>query len=107
MNTCSFCKFKQSQVGKLVAGPDKLFICSNCIELASSIVEDEKPRVEEPKPTPKQQLSEKLNATLLELHETQGQLNYSDAAVRREFQADLDWARDRVLRMIEKLEASK
>ncbi len=37
---CSFCGKSQSQVGKLIAGPNA-FICNECIELCLEIIEDE------------------------------------------------------------------
>ena len=35
---CSFCSRTQTQVKKLIAGPDKVYICDNCIEVAHSII---------------------------------------------------------------------
>ncbi len=40
--TCSFCAKSQRQVRKLVAGPG-VYICDECIELCSDIVDDETP----------------------------------------------------------------
>lgn len=38
---CSFCNKSQDQVRKLVAGPKGVFICDECIEVCSEIIEDE------------------------------------------------------------------
>jgi len=39
---CSFCNRSQSVVQKLIAGPEGVYICDNCIELAHSIMFTEK-----------------------------------------------------------------
>ncbi len=38
---CSFCGKSQEQVGKLISGPNGTYICDECIEICSSIIEDE------------------------------------------------------------------
>ncbi|MBQ6128043.1 MAG: ATP-dependent Clp protease ATP-binding subunit ClpX [Lachnospiraceae bacterium] len=38
---CSFCGKSQEQVRKLIAGPEGVFICDECIEVCMEIVEDE------------------------------------------------------------------
>lgn len=38
---CSFCNKPQSQVRKLIAGPDGAYICDECIEVCSEIIEEE------------------------------------------------------------------
>ena len=38
---CSFCGKSQEQVKKLIAGPEGVFICDECIEVCMEIVEDE------------------------------------------------------------------
>ena len=38
---CSFCNKSEDQVRKLIAGPDGVFICDECIELCSEILEEE------------------------------------------------------------------
>lgn len=38
MRRCSFCRRKESQVGKLVAGP-RAYICDTCAQLAVRIME--------------------------------------------------------------------
>ncbi|MCQ2495686.1 MAG: ATP-dependent Clp protease ATP-binding subunit ClpX [Lachnospiraceae bacterium] len=38
---CSFCGKSQDQVKKLFAGPDDIYICDECVEICSEIVEEE------------------------------------------------------------------
>jgi ATP-dependent Clp protease ATP-binding subunit ClpX len=38
---CSFCNKTQDQVRKLIAGPGNVYICNECIEICSEIVEEE------------------------------------------------------------------
>lgn len=38
---CSFCRKSEEQVRKLFAGPDDVYICDECVELCSEIVEEE------------------------------------------------------------------
>lgn len=38
---CSFCKKSQAEVRKLITGPQGVFICSECIELAYELIQDE------------------------------------------------------------------
>lgn len=38
---CSFCGKSQSQVRKLIAGNKGIFICDECIELCSEILDEE------------------------------------------------------------------
>ena len=38
---CSFCNKSAEQVRKMISGPDGVFICDECIELCSEIVEEE------------------------------------------------------------------
>ena len=38
---CSFCGKAQDEVRKLIAGPNGIFICDECIELCSDIIEEE------------------------------------------------------------------
>jgi len=39
---CSFCKKRQEEVDKLIAGPG-VYICNECVELCQTIIEDEEP----------------------------------------------------------------
>lgn len=41
MVRCSFCNKPQSQVKKLIAGPNGAYICDECIEVCSEIIEEE------------------------------------------------------------------
>ncbi len=38
---CSFCNKTQDQVKKLIAGPEGVYICDECIEICADILEDE------------------------------------------------------------------
>ena len=40
IHRCSFCGKNQTQVEKLIAGPD-VYICNECVELCNEIMEDE------------------------------------------------------------------
>ena len=37
---CSFCDKTERQVRKLIAGPHDVYICDECVELCSEIIED-------------------------------------------------------------------
>ena len=37
---CSFCKKWQYEVQKLIAGPDLVFVCDECVELCNDIIRD-------------------------------------------------------------------
>ena len=38
---CSFCQKTEDQVRKLIAGPNGAYICDECIEVCSEIIEEE------------------------------------------------------------------
>ena len=38
---CSFCNKTQEQVRKLIAGPNGAYICNECVDICSEIIEDE------------------------------------------------------------------
>ena len=38
---CSFCKRTQDEVNRLIAGPDRVFICDECVDLCKEILEQE------------------------------------------------------------------
>jgi ATP-dependent Clp protease ATP-binding subunit ClpX len=38
---CSFCNKNQDQVRKLIAGPSNVYICDECVEICSELVEEE------------------------------------------------------------------
>ena len=40
---CSFCGKTQAQVRRLIAGPDRVFICDDCVNLCEQIIADESP----------------------------------------------------------------
>lgn len=40
---CSFCGKEQDKVKKMVAGPNNVFICDDCIDICSEIMEEEMP----------------------------------------------------------------
>ena len=40
---CSFCGKAQGQVRRLIAGPDRVFICDECVSLCGQIITDESP----------------------------------------------------------------
>ena len=37
---CSFCGKAQAQVRKLIAGPNGAFICDECIDICSEIIQE-------------------------------------------------------------------
>ena len=39
---CSFCGKAEGQVGKMIAGPDGIFICNECVDLCKEIVDEDK-----------------------------------------------------------------
>ena len=41
MQYCSFCKRSQDEVQRLIAGPDRVFICDECVRLCSEILAEE------------------------------------------------------------------
>jgi ATP-dependent Clp protease ATP-binding subunit ClpX len=38
---CSFCKRNQEEVNRLIAGPDEVYICDECVKLCQEILEEE------------------------------------------------------------------
>jgi len=40
---CSFCGKTQAQVRRLIAGPDRVFICDECVNLCEQIIAEESP----------------------------------------------------------------
>ena len=40
---CSFCAKPQAQVKRLIAGPDRVFICDECVTLCEQIIVEENP----------------------------------------------------------------
>ena len=39
---CSFCNKTEDQVRKLIAGPDGVYICDECVDICAEIIEEEK-----------------------------------------------------------------
>ncbi len=44
---CSFCRRPAEEVGRLISGPDGVFICDDCVHLCQEILDDEVPQVAE------------------------------------------------------------
>ncbi|MCH7801519.1 MAG: ATP-dependent Clp protease ATP-binding subunit ClpX [Chloroflexi bacterium] len=44
---CSFCGKTQEQVRRLIAGPDRVFICDECVNLCEQIIAEESPAKDE------------------------------------------------------------
>lgn len=44
---CSFCGKAQAQVKRLIAGPEKVFICDECVSLCEQIIAEETPQAKE------------------------------------------------------------
>ena len=62
--TCSFCNKQQGSVGKLIAGPDRIFICDECVAICNDIIAD-KEKTRPPKPERKRPLTpEEIKARL-------------------------------------------
>jgi ATP-dependent Clp protease ATP-binding subunit ClpX len=63
---CSFCNKGQEEVRRLIAGPNQVYICDECVQLCREIIEEEEPAAPRPAPgfnripTPKA-LYEQLN----------------------------------------------
>jgi ATP-dependent Clp protease ATP-binding subunit ClpX len=41
IQVCSFCKRSQDEVNRLIAGPDQVFICDECVDLCQAILEED------------------------------------------------------------------
>jgi len=41
VQVCSFCKRSQDEVNRLIAGPDHVFICDECVDLCQDILEED------------------------------------------------------------------
>ena len=41
IQVCSFCKRTQEEVNRLIAGPDQVFICDECVDLCRDILEED------------------------------------------------------------------
>ena len=40
---CSFCNKGQEEVRRLIAGPNQVYICDECVQLCREIIEEEEP----------------------------------------------------------------
>lgn len=66
LQVCSFCKRTQEEVNRLIAGPDQVFICDECVDLCRDILEENLPASETTEfqlnriPSPKE-IYERLN----------------------------------------------
>ena len=50
---CSFCRKAQAEVKRLIAGPDRVFICDECVALCEQIISDENPEPQKEATGPK------------------------------------------------------
>jgi len=41
---CSFCGKQQDQVERLIAGPNGVYICDQCVDLSQEIIQEERER---------------------------------------------------------------
>ncbi|HEV2129130.1 MAG TPA: ATP-dependent Clp protease ATP-binding subunit ClpX [Thermomicrobiales bacterium] len=49
---CSFCNKGQEEVRRLIAGPNSVYICDECVQLCREIIEEEEPATSSPEPGP-------------------------------------------------------
>ncbi len=49
---CSFCNKGQEEVRRLIAGPNSVYICDECVQLCREIIEEEEPSTSAPEPGP-------------------------------------------------------
>ncbi len=49
---CSFCNKGQEEVRRLIAGPNSVYICDECVQLCREIIEEEEPNSASPEPGP-------------------------------------------------------
>ncbi|MCA9878036.1 MAG: AAA family ATPase, partial [Thermomicrobiales bacterium] len=67
---CSFCNKGQEEVRRLIAGPNQVYICDECVQLCREIIEEEEPSAPraEPSfagiPTPRE-LYDRLNSYVI------------------------------------------
>jgi ATP-dependent Clp protease ATP-binding subunit ClpX len=38
---CSFCGKDRSEIGRMIAGPNRVYICNECVELCNQIIAQE------------------------------------------------------------------
>src|SRR6476619_4627190 len=49
---CSFCNKGQEEVRRLIAGPNSVYICDECVQLCREIIDEEEPAAPRPEPGP-------------------------------------------------------
>ncbi len=49
---CSFCNKGQEEVRRLIAGPNQVYICDECVQLCREIIEEEEPAPARSQPSP-------------------------------------------------------
>ena len=54
---CSFCGKSQDQVRKLIAGPNGAYICDECVDICSEIIEEELDENDVPEETEAQEIN--------------------------------------------------
>jgi ATP-dependent Clp protease ATP-binding subunit ClpX len=59
---CSFCRRTHDEVDRLIAGPDGVFICDNCVELCQRILYEDAPQPDAAPPEPSTFAIERLLA---------------------------------------------
>ena len=68
---CSFCGKSQEQVRKMIAGPNGAFICDECVEVCTEIIEEEfeeEENVQHIRASVTKQLGEELTAKTTFIH---------------------------------------
>ncbi len=55
---CSFCGKSQEQVARLIAGPNHVYICNECVALCQEIIDEESALQRKPEQAPDQAKSE-------------------------------------------------
>src|SRR6202166_5048252 len=50
ITTCSFCGKSSRDVGPMVEGPNDVYICANCVDLAHNIIRQEKRKMSSSQP---------------------------------------------------------
>src|SRR5688572_5137717 len=49
---CSFCNREQDEVNRLIAGPNSVYICDECVDLCKEILEEEEAPLTRAQPLP-------------------------------------------------------
>jgi ATP-dependent Clp protease ATP-binding subunit ClpX len=49
IQVCSFCKRTQEEVHRLIAGPEEVYICDECVDLCRDILDEDSPSSQKPK----------------------------------------------------------